>query len=308
MQIIDLALDEQSDALWVSRGEPGSGSPSELLRVTGGGAEETFFDYATYSIAVNPNQDTQGRGNVWLEDFDFGRIYKLNSAGHRLLQIPNDPNAFIEFGSRIAVNPLTGGVAALIVKPAEKTMGYAYFSALGVQTLFVPVANGSARERFPPSIVLDPYRNLLWTAISETLPGKTLSYWAALDARGHQVRTLTSSVIGVQSIRVDIAIGANNGALNPKQNVLVTVSVLAQGEFDALQVDPSAARFGPARAAPKAYRAKDVNGDGVPDLALDFSIPETGIACGDLYAGLTAVTHSSIPVSGNARIATQGCL
>ena len=91
----------------------------------------------------------------------------------------------------------------------------------------------------------------------------------------------------------------------------------AQGDtsnFDALQIDPGTARFGPGGtpwsrdgAWPSWTYVRDVDRDGDSDLLMYFLTGWTGIACGDTTAELRAETWSGSIVSGADRIVTVRC-
>ena len=79
--------------------------------------------------------------------------------------------------------------------------------------------------------------------------------------------------------------------------------------FDALQVDASTVRFGPAKAevAHSSGHTEDVDSDGDLDLVLHFSTQSTGITCGMTTATLTGKTFGGESISGTDSIKTVGC-
>lgn len=85
------------------------------------------------------------------------------------------------------------------------------------------------------------------------------------------------------------------------------VAVVSSDKFDALQTDIQSVRFGPKEAEPTRYDARDVNGDGIADLLLRFSVSQTGFACGDNVVTLTAKTHSGKRITGTDSVKTVGC-
>ena len=87
-------------------------------------------------------------------------------------------------------------------------------------------------------------------------------------------------------VTIDIKPGTETNSINPNSNGLVAVAILTAGEFDALQVDPDTAKFGPSGATAERYTVVDVDRDGDEDLLLHFRTQQTGIACTDTQATL----------------------
>ena len=71
--------------------------------------------------------------------------------------------------------------------------------------------------------------------------------------------------------------------------------------------DPATARLGPNGAQPLRHRVSDLNRDGLGDLLLRFPIAQTGIACADTEATLTAGTFNGQEVTGMDAVLTVGC-
>lgn len=110
-------------------------------------------------------------------------------------------------------------------------------------------------------------------------------------------------------IQVDIKPDSDINSVNTDSNGVITVAVLTSEDFDALQVDPDTARFGPAEAAKAHSQAhvEDVDYDGDMDLVFHFRTQETGMQCGDTEATLTGETWDGIPVSGTDSVDTVSC-
>ncbi len=85
------------------------------------------------------------------------------------------------------------------------------------------------------------------------------------------------------------------------------VAILTQDDFDALQVDPATVQFGPDSATAVNCKVKDVDHDGDPDFVLRFKLRETGIACGDTEATLSATTFDGEQIAGTDSIETKRC-
>jgi hypothetical protein len=107
------------------------------------------------------------------------------------------------------------------------------------------------------------------------------------------------------SIDVDPAGPAN--LIAPSSGGYVQVALLSDATFDSLQTDIGTLRFGPAGAVSQGHWLRDVNGDGVRELAVFFRIAHTGIKCGDTEAALTGETHAGTTFHGSNRIRTIRC-
>jgi hypothetical protein len=96
--------------------------------------------------------------------------------------------------------------------------------------------------------------------------------------------------------------------INLSSGGVISVAILTNPDFDALQVDASSLAFGPGGAAIAHQQAHvvDIDKDGDTDLVAHFRIQETGIACGDAEATLTGETFAGDAVSGSDAINTVG--
>jgi hypothetical protein len=119
--------------------------------------------------------------------------------------------------------------------------------------------------------------------------------------------TLTSLTPRATRVKIDIRPHADPNYINPKSAGFVPVAILGSGEFDATQVDPRWARFGPRHArAVDAVRIADVNRDGFPDAVLRFRIRDTGICPKQHAATLTGRTFAGERFLGVDRIRIAG--
>jgi hypothetical protein len=107
--------------------------------------------------------------------------------------------------------------------------------------------------------------------------------------------------------------GSTSTAVNPSSLGLVRVAILSTATFDAASVDTASVCFGHSPPDPGLCAThlgagfhQDVNGDGRPDLVLDFSIAQSGIRRGDLQACLTGRTVGGQAIRGCASIVTVG--
>lgn len=265
-----------------------------------------------WSVSVNPNRDIHGFGTVWAGARVPKNVVKLTNEGTPIFsRVPAMGGEL----RQIEVSLLNGSAVALMANVDE---GYDFFSTTGVESRRVLVFQNVPdinKVSYVPSagpFALDPYRDLVWAGIGEVFQKNgqikaTRSYLTALRYPGHEVRhvTLSGPVRGIapQWIKVSLAIG-NDGVVPLGFNNPTTISFLSRGGFDALQIDPATVRFGPFAVAPFNANAGDPNGDGIPDLV--FQVPGE-VICSDIYEGLTGVTFSGVPVSGNVAVRITGC-
>jgi hypothetical protein len=97
--------------------------------------------------------------------------------------------------------------------------------------------------------------------------------------------------------------------LNLAKDRGLDVAIKGSAVFDVSQVDPGTVTFGPGEAAPVGYLHRDYDSDGFVDAVFSFTLSETGIACGDTSAMLTARTYGPqvATVQGADGFATKGC-
>ncbi|VUX56277.1 exported protein of unknown function [uncultured Woeseiaceae bacterium] len=119
-----------------------------------------------------------------------------------------------------------------------------------------------------------------------------------------------------KSIAINIKPGGSPNSINPRSRGKIPLVILttntADGDssnFDALQVDASTVRFGPAQAeiAHSSGHAEDVDSDGDLDLVLHFSTQSTGITCGMTTATLIGKTFGGESIFGTDSVKTVGC-
>ena len=117
----------------------------------------------------------------------------------------------------------------------------------------------------------------------------------------------TAIVPAPMEVAIDINPGKDPNIINLKSGGFVSVAVLTEGDFDALQIDPDTAKFGPGHAVTVRYRVKDIDSDGDDDLLLYHRIQQTGIACSDTQATLTGVLYDETPITGTDSVQTKNC-
>jgi hypothetical protein len=121
---------------------------------------------------------------------------------------------------------------------------------------------------------------------------------------------VTDEINSALDIGIDIQPGTEPNSISIASGQRIPVAILTTPEFDALQVDPLTAQFGPNGATEIHQRghAADVDDDGDIDLVLHFAVQETGLACGDAEATLTAETYDELPVQGTDSVNIVGCV
>lgn len=107
------------------------------------------------------------------------------------------------------------------------------------------------------------------------------------------------------NVAIDINPGRDVNRINPNSKGKIGVAILSTETFDATSVDTGTVRFGTATVVNATI--KDVNGDGRPDMVLNFNTTDVGIACGDASAFLTGATLSGQLLQGSDTIRTVGC-
>jgi len=110
------------------------------------------------------------------------------------------------------------------------------------------------------------------------------------------------------AIAIDIKPGSDPNAINARSKGVIPVAVLGSSDFDATQVDFSTVVFGPDEASPvHDGHVEDLNGDFFDDMVFHFKVNDTGIACGDTDATLTAEIFGGEAITGTDTVKTAGC-
>ncbi len=146
------------------------------------------------------------------------------------------------------------------------------------------------------------------TAI-ETCPGQGDFFDIALNS------STTGPVI---FIPVNIAIkpmAAPPVLINPRENGATPVAILGSTSYDIGQIDVSSLELSTGNTAVGAGAApikdqqhfEDVNGDGVPDLVVQFPSQQIGARCNDSSLFLTGSMKDGTPIQGTEAITTVGC-
>ncbi len=125
---------------------------------------------------------------------------------------------------------------------------------------------------------------------------------------GQTLNGLTSPTAAQITVAIDIKPGSDPNGVNPTNNGLIPVAVLGSMDFDASLVNPTTVLFGLNTASPAHNgHIEDVNSDGFLDILFHFRTIDTGIACGDMLAGLSGATAAGDGFAGTDAIMTTGC-
>jgi hypothetical protein len=89
----------------------------------------------------------------------------------------------------------------------------------------------------------------------------------------------------------------------------IPVAILSSATFDATSVDLRSITFGPdgAMVDNNSSQVRDVNGDGLPDLMMNFRSGNTGIQCGDTSATLSGATSDGQHFVASDSVDTWRC-
>lgn len=139
---------------------------------------------------------------------------------------------------------------------------------------------------------------------------------AAADCPGQgdffDVALNTSTTGPVIFIPVNIAIkptAAPPVPINPRENGATPVAILGSTNYDVGQINLASLRLGPGNASPLSNQQhfEDVNGDGLPDLVVQFPSQQIGARCNDVSLFLTGDMNDGTPIQGTEAITTVGC-
>ena len=156
---------------------------------------------------------------------------------------------------------------------------------------------------FPSSFRIGDYS----TTVLDSSDGRT--FWSANEYIGDDGdsdiwRThITSFTAPAIQVSIDI-----RDHINPRSKGVIQVAILTTSTFNATVADPLSIKFGPHGAHTRKAKIHDVNGDGLPDLALHFRTQQTGITCGDTSASLIGKTFGGQAIQGSDSFNTVGCL
>jgi len=130
------------------------------------------------------------------------------------------------------------------------------------------------------------------------------------DTRNRRIRQVGTAVMDID---IDVKPGSTPNSINPTNEGVIPVAVLASETFDVSGVDGATLVFGKNEASPAhdlddfvifADHLEDVNGDGFLDLVSHYLTAESGIAFGDLSVCISGKTLSGAPLRGCDAIRT----
>ena len=147
-----------------------------------------------------------------------------------------------------------------------------------------------------------PFVGVDQVSVSQT----TTVAWFLNSAESFGTSPPTGSLCRAASISVKP--GSNQTVLNLGSQGRVPVVILSTTDFDATTVNPTTVRFGKTgtEASPVHWAIEDVNGDGKPDLVLQFLTQTAGIQPGDNQVILMGRIVDGTPFRGFATIQTIG--
>ena len=101
---------------------------------------------------------------------------------------------------------------------------------------------------------------------------------------------------------IDIKPGSDPNSINTKSKGKIPVAILGKS-IDVTTIDQSTVRFGPtgSEAAPVKTKKSfdDIDGDGKPDLVLQFATQDAGFSTTDTEGMLTGMTTNGTPIKGS---------
>jgi hypothetical protein len=109
-------------------------------------------------------------------------------------------------------------------------------------------------------------------------------------------------------VSIDVLPGDETNKVYPNKSGKLSVGVLSSAEFDAMQVDPAALKFGSAEAGiANDIMVSDLDGQLGNDIIAVFRVGEAGIFCNDTEVMLTGATYSGDHFEGVDMIDATEC-
>lgn len=158
--------------------------------------------------------------------------------------------------------------------------------------------------------------------VSSNVQVVTVTPDGLVEAAGEGTATITvtykgkSATVAIKaeferrSIKIDVLPGIFPNRINVDSQGVIHVGILTAQGFDATRVDPLSVRFGPNGSAEVhgLGHVEDVDSDGVLDMVLHFSQPDTGIHCLLRQAVLTGATIDGVLIRGVDSVLPHGKL
>ena len=130
--------------------------------------------------------------------------------------------------------------------------------------------------------------------------------WFLNSAESFGISPPTGALCSAASINVRP--GSNQTVIDLQSQGKIPVAILSTSGFDATAVNPATVRFGKTgtEASPVHWTIEDVNGDGKPDLVLQFLMQTIGVQPGDNQVILMGRFVNGMPFRGFATIQVKG--
>jgi hypothetical protein len=130
----------------------------------------------------------------------------------------------------------------------------------------------------------------------------------ARPARDLGIAGATTGPVNSIRVSIDLRPGSAVNPVNPSSQGVLPVAILGTATFDVATVDAASVRLGRGAAPPQdGGHLEDVNGDGIPDLVLQFPTALVAVRCGDSSIALTGQTTTGTPITGSDSLVTVGC-
>lgn len=220
----------------------------------------------------------------------------------------NDARASFS-GTGMALDVVAPGLNVMTVSPGGSNTA-AIFSGCSAAT---PVVSGLASILLSvnPQLTADDIQRVLEETADDLIGNEGGPGWD--ESFGHGRVNLNAALESIapreRVVAIDIRPAGQANRINPNSVNMVRVAILSADGFDAEAVSGDSVRFGPTgtEAAPLRVVVTDVDLDGDMDMVLRFSIPATGIQCGQTSAILRGEMSNGSPIQGSDAIRTVGC-
>jgi subtilisin family serine protease len=209
----------------------------------------------------------------------------------------------------VALDVVAPGLGVATVSP-DGSDAAANFNGCSAAT---PIASGIASILLSvdPRLTHDDVQTVLQESADDLAGGEDAQEWDEFFGHGrvNLNAALESIVPGERVVPIDIRPYGPLNQIDPGSPKSVPVAILSADAFDAGAVLVSSVRFGPTGTEAEAVRdvVGDVDSNGTPDMILHFSIPATGIQCGDTWAILRGRMSDGTLIQGFDVIRTVGC-
>lgn len=245
---------------------------TEVVKVSPDGRELLRIGAGQFDVVGGLAVDAAG--NIYVSDTGNHRVQKYDAGGLLIA-------AFGEFGSGVGQFDTPAGITLDLAG-----------------NIYVCDSNNGRVQKFDGSFV---HRQTFGVGLGQGDGQLDVALSAALDAAGNvYVAEFSDRIVKFASD------GTFAGWLGGARGLL-PVAILTTPDFAARTVDVRTVQFGPGTAMPRQASLTDVDGDGDRDLLLHFETRDTGIACGQTAAELTAATISGATIAGTDNVRPVPC-